>query len=313
MPAEHPIAELDRAPAEQTPEAHDPFCYGWRFVRRVHNGHEEWEQVPLTLDDVLHPQMGDYIVHKHYHILYGTYLHAMLTDHLKHNPAAAVLGDVQVDLSLPGVRPICPDIAVILGVRQQQDWSTFSVAEEGVAPALVIEVTSPKTRHHDIGSRDPTDAPKYRWYTRAGVGVYLVIDYARQREGHPPPFYAFQRTAAGTYAAVSPNAHGHLWLAPVGLALGQRGDGIALYDADGSELPDLSAMRAARDAAYREAEDARQQAEDARQQAEEARQKLQSAEQRIAELEAQLRTMQAGGDNGCSSNGDPTGPQLDER
>jgi colicin import membrane protein len=304
MPAEH-VAELARVPDEQAPEEHDPFCYGWRFVRRVHNGHEEWEQVPLTLDDVLHPQMGDYIVHKHYHILYCTYLHAMLTDHLKHDQFAVVLGDVQVDLSLPGVRPICPDIAVILGVRQQQDWSTFSVAEEGVAPALVIEVTSPKTRHHDIGSSDPTDAPKYRWYTRAGVGVYLVIDYARQREGHPPPLYAFQRTEAGTYTAISPNAHGHLWLAPVGLALGQRGDGIALYDAEGHELPDLAAMRAARDAAYREVEEARQRAE-------EAERKLQSAEQRIAELEAQVRTMQAGGGNGRSSNGDPTGPQPEK-
>ena len=34
----------------------DPYRYGWRYVCRPGaNGRKVWEQVPLTLEDVLHP------------------------------------------------------------------------------------------------------------------------------------------------------------------------------------------------------------------------------------------------------------------
>jgi hypothetical protein len=36
------------------------FEYGWRDVpRTLPNGRVEWEQIPLTLEDVLHLQYGD--------------------------------------------------------------------------------------------------------------------------------------------------------------------------------------------------------------------------------------------------------------
>src|SRR5262245_32431575 len=41
----------------------DPFYYGWRMRRHVAaDGTETLEQIPLTLEDVLHPQEGDFIV-----------------------------------------------------------------------------------------------------------------------------------------------------------------------------------------------------------------------------------------------------------
>jgi hypothetical protein len=46
----------------------DPFRYGWRSVRRVRpNGVPEYEQVPLTLEDILHPQEGDFSTHSQDH------------------------------------------------------------------------------------------------------------------------------------------------------------------------------------------------------------------------------------------------------
>src|SRR5436305_1945617 len=39
----------------------DPFRFGWRFARQEDNGTGEAERVPLTPEDVLHPQEGDQI------------------------------------------------------------------------------------------------------------------------------------------------------------------------------------------------------------------------------------------------------------
>jgi len=44
-------------PPPTPPRDNDPFRYGWRFMHRVGpDGREDLEQVPLTLEDVLHPQ-----------------------------------------------------------------------------------------------------------------------------------------------------------------------------------------------------------------------------------------------------------------
>ncbi|NJN67502.1 MAG: hypothetical protein HC884_12710 [Chloroflexaceae bacterium] len=72
MTRPNPIPEL----AESVPTVggngeledwNDRFRYGWRYVCRVSNGRDEWEWVPLTEEDVLHPQMGDYVLKSHIH------------------------------------------------------------------------------------------------------------------------------------------------------------------------------------------------------------------------------------------------------
>jgi hypothetical protein len=52
----HPVSQAN------APGAPNPFRYGWRFVRRTaEDGTESLDQVPLTLEDVLHPQENDVI------------------------------------------------------------------------------------------------------------------------------------------------------------------------------------------------------------------------------------------------------------
>ncbi len=56
------------------PTAADPFFYGWRYVQRdAPDGETTWEQVPLTLEDVLHPQEEDFIVQTDLHQRICTY------------------------------------------------------------------------------------------------------------------------------------------------------------------------------------------------------------------------------------------------
>ena len=42
----------------------DPYRYGWRYVRQDRDdGTYVTEQIPLTLEDVLHPEEGDQVTH----------------------------------------------------------------------------------------------------------------------------------------------------------------------------------------------------------------------------------------------------------
>ena len=165
-PAPTPPADLVEA---------DPFRYGWRYVKRIEpDGSEEFEQVPLTLEDVLHPEEEDFHVHTDGHEVDCIYLRLVAQAQLAGDPSAVVLRDCRVAWDVPGLRPHGPDIAVIFGVRQRRDWGTFDVAVEGVRPSLIIEVTSPETRHNDL-------VKKVEHYARAGVPHYVIADV---REEH---------------------------------------------------------------------------------------------------------------------------------
>ena len=101
------------------PDGSDPFRYGWRYVRIVRpDGTEELDQVPLTLEDVLHPEVGDVIVESDPHDSDRGYLKAVSKTRLVGDPAAVVLSDCQVDFNIRGVKPLCPDLAVFFGVRR---------------------------------------------------------------------------------------------------------------------------------------------------------------------------------------------------
>ena len=286
----HDEAYADASPhAGRSDEGNIPS--GYRLVRHEVNGEEWWEQVPLTLDDLLHPQLGDEVIYQDLHHSICAYFHTMLTDLLAHDPTAVVLFDVGLDLNLPGVRPIGPDLQVSFGVRERCNWSIFSVREEGVCPALVIEVTSPRTRHNDINLRDPANASKYRWYEQAGVAVYLVVDTARRKEGQPPPLYGFELTPEGTYAPLLPNEQGRLWLEPVEVWVGQQGDRVALYDAQGDELESRSAAIDRADAAEARAEAEHTRAESAEARADAAEARAEAERIRARRLEEQLRKL----------------------
>ncbi len=50
-------------PAKRPPDEPDPFRYGWRYVTvRGSDGKATIDQISLTLEDVLFPETGDFIV-----------------------------------------------------------------------------------------------------------------------------------------------------------------------------------------------------------------------------------------------------------
>lgn len=256
------------APAQ--PPAADPYRYGWRYVRREQpQGGAVYDQVPLTLEDVLYPQVGDFIVHSKAHEDICTYLADVCNAQLRDDPSAVVLHDVRVAWDVPELRPNGPDITVILGVREQQNWSTFDVAQEGVRPALIIEVTSPETRQTDL-------VDKVDIYEQASVPLYVIIDTRRWQGSDRLHLIAYHLTPTG-YELHMPNERGWLWLAPARLWLALEDNRVHCYDAQHNLIGDYVAIEVAR----REAE-ARAQAEASARHA---------AEQRIHELEAELQRL----------------------
>ncbi len=283
------VARSNTLPAASAP-AEDPFRYGWRFVPRpTPDDPHHLEQVPLTLEDVLHPEVGDFIVHSDRHETDRMYLTAVLRARLESSGVAVVLSDVRIAWDIPDLRAHGPDVMVIPGIDERRNWSTFEVAVEGVRPALIIEITSPETRALDLER-------KVGHYARAGVTQYVIVDdLGRGRtRGMRLLDYRLER---GTYRLQPPDEQGRVHLAIANIWLGVQGDHVVCYDERGAEIGDyVTVVRQAAEAearARQEAERAQQEAA-ARAEAEaRARQEAERAQQEAAaRAEAEARARQ---------------------
>jgi len=226
----HPTAT---APAPLPEE--DPFRYGWRYVRRpTPDDPDHLEPVPLTLEDVLHPEVGDFIVHSDRHETDRMYLTAVLRARLEAHGRAIVLSDVRVAWDVPDLRPHGPDVMVIPGLRERRDWSTFDVAEAGVRPALMIEITSPETRENDV-------VWKVAHYARAGVAQYVIVDNVGRRGERQLRFLDY-RLVGDTYRLQPPDERGWVYLELADLWVGVEGDHVVCYADDGTAFGDYATV-----------------------------------------------------------------------
>jgi hypothetical protein len=252
------------AAAPSVAPAEDPYRFGYRYVRRVGpDGREEWEQVGLTLEDVLHPQEDDHISENTVHNDERDDLKKVCRLQLAGVPGALVLSDCIIDWGPGGPNPLCPDVAVIFDVADPpRKRGTFHVAEEKTRPCLVVEIVSPHTRSKDV-------VDKVQLYHQADVRDYVIVD--QEREGGPRGLIHY-RHAPGGYVEVPAGADGCVPLAPVRLRVGLRDNRIVVFDAvTGAEVVmDYVQAEQGRRAAVQRAED---------------------AEKRLQDLEAELRRL----------------------
>ncbi len=89
--------------------------------------------MPLTLDDVLHPEEGDFIVRSKAHTELCVYLRNVLGSCTAGDPTAVVLRDVRIEWDQAELRANGPDIAVITGVEVE---SEVSASYASTAPLL---------------------------------------------------------------------------------------------------------------------------------------------------------------------------------
>ncbi len=276
--------------SQAPPREPDPFRYGWRDVRITRpDGTVDLDRVPLTLEDVLHPEFGDTILQSDPHDSDVAYLKAVSKVRRQDDPTALVLSECQVDFNIPGVKPVCPDVSVFTGVRRHIAWSSFDVARERARPLLVAEVTSPDTRSNDV-------VTKVGYYHRARVPWHVIADVTIEDEGERRIELILYRRMRDGYRRINADEQDRVWLEPVRLWLGQTRDPqgdfmrLACYDPDhGEEVGDYTAIsRALAEAQRLLADESRARAEAERRAQAEAQARAQ-AEARIRELEAQLK------------------------
>ncbi|RRR75328.1 MAG: Uma2 family endonuclease, partial [Candidatus Viridilinea halotolerans] len=225
----------------------DPWRYGWRYVQRpdAPDG-TELERVPLTLEDVLHPEVGDFIVHSDRHETDRMYLTQILRARLEPAERAVVLSDVRVAWDHAELRAHGPDVMVIPGLSQRQDWSTFDVTEEGQRPALIIEITSPETRSNDL-------THKVAHYALVGVAQYVIVDDVRRKKPRQLRLIGY-KLVGERYQMQPCDANGRLWLDVAQLWIGVRDDHVVCFDAEGNEIGDYLAVVHAAEAAIARAD-----------------------------------------------------------
>ncbi len=202
----------------------DPYRYGWRDVPVDHpDGSVSFDAVPLTLEDVLFPQVGDFIVQTVHHNSDLNYLKDVFEARLAVEEHAAVVSDCRVDWNIPGVAPLGPDIAMFLGIKQRRDWATLDVAAEGAQPALVVEVTSPQSRKNDLET-------KVDLYHAAKIPLYVIADARTETEETRRLDLIAYRYQPDGYERIAPDHRGWIWLEAVRLWLGVTRDRVPGYD-----------------------------------------------------------------------------------
>lgn len=260
----------------------DPIEYGWRYVSVTRpDGKEALETIPLSLEDVLHPHDGDFIVQTDAHNGDRDYLYEVFKARLKDEKTAAVLADCGVDLNIPGVRPVCPDIAVFSHVKRRFDWLVFNVAAEGARPRLVVEITSRSTRKNDLDV-------KLEYYERAKVPCYLIADAVGRGEARRVELICYRNSRRG-FRRVAPDENGRVHLDFVNLDIGVTRDRrtgyqrLACYDPEtGEELGDYVAVEEAAAAALKRSQKAEGETRTAKRQAAAAKRQAAAAKSETA-------------------------------
>jgi Uma2 family endonuclease len=244
-------------------EEDDPFRYGRRYVKRVlPNGREVLDVVPLTLEDVLHPQEGDEISERPRQRKDSEYLAPILRQRIQRVPGGHLTDDCLVEWR-PGLPRHAPDFAAFEGLTKEpsDDVGVFQVAEYGAKCLFALEIVSPLTRTNDVDA-------KLEEYHEARVPLYLLID--QEVEGGPRRLLAYRWKSDG-YQLVKLDSQGRVALKKLGLLLGVRDDRAVAYDAEtGEEL-----------AGYGQLEDRNAQLQEAY---EEARQRIRDLEQKLKKL-----------------------------
>ncbi|MFO0843544.1 MAG: Uma2 family endonuclease [Gemmataceae bacterium] len=268
----------------------DPFRYGWREAMRPdENGRWQYTQIPLTLDDVLHPQEDDHFMVGEPHKKDCKLLLNALEAAVGGQPGVHVFFDHRVDWGLPELRPMGPDLVVWHDFPADWDENpTFRPKEHGARPAVLIEVTSPSTRDLDLNK-------KVKLYHKVGVPLYVIVDYWEEGEERRVSVFGYRATNEG-YVRIDADEDERFWVEPVRMWLVGGGPQLVCLDEQGQPYPDYKvALREVKQAAVRaeELEHLTEEAVAARQEAErkakDAEKRATDLADRIAELEAKLR------------------------
>jgi Uma2 family endonuclease len=173
---------------------------------------------------------------------------------------------------------IGPDLMLV--PHQDPPPSAYDLDVEPEPPAMIIEVTSPKSRLPDLEDK------RHFYIGDLGVATYIVVDglTARGEVKEQIDLYVW-RNVNGHVREVRANAAGRFVLPELGLWITALGRRICFGDAATNAMfPDMAQQKAAREAAEARIEQERQRAEAAEARAEQERQRAERQAAKLREL-----------------------------
>ena len=250
----------DRLPASNTPPIapsqgiprsfKEEFPYGWRYVEVSRpDGSIEVEQIPLTLEDALHPQEDDQIPSNLLQNEVVRSIRNALDSLLRDRDDVLIFNDMLIDWGKPGIKAMSPDIVVFFGGKLASWVGTYRVPEQGVTTEVVIEVTSPSTRSNDVEK-------KVVLYAQCGVPRYVIVDARYDARGETLQSLELKdyRAVGRVFELAPPDESGVVWLERLGLGLVVEGTTLRCLDGEGRPIEtDFAEEREAREEAERRA------------------------------------------------------------
>lgn len=148
-----------------------------------------------------------------------------LENHFRAEPEIYVSGNLQV-YYVEGnpAKCVAPDVFVVRGVSKGQR-RMYKLWEEGVAPQIVIELTSRKTWREDLQT-------KWDLYRELGVQEYFIFDPEYDYLDDPLVGYRLEN---GKYAALDID-DGRIKSEVLGLELADTGQTLRLFDPATAQL-----------------------------------------------------------------------------
>lgn len=254
---------------------------GWRYeVVQTADDLQETVRIPLTPEEILHPQEGFVMPERTDHDRICDDLRDMLRTWALSHPEFTIFHNLVFAWDNPDIGDYAPDISVVPNVREPEaDRGKFLVANEGTRPTLAIEVVSPISREADR-------VKKVKDFAQLGIAEYIYIDCRRRKRGIVSELAGF-RLEDGVYQSLALDEDGAVYCATLGLRFGINGAKVWIEDvATGEDLLDhLATAQALRQA------QAQLQVVEERATAEAEARRL--AEQQLAALTEELRALRA--------------------
>ena len=206
-PASSPTrSKRKRGKNTKTEEAF-PYGYRWREVRGV-DGANRYEQVALSREDFLNPQVDDVMPQGNWHDQFLGPLVALIRFRMK-ALGKYVFHDVIMRFKIPGVSNPAPDVAVV-DTRHVSDEKieSWDASDSARRPFFVAEALSPSTKDMDLDD-------KKKDYAKAGVKEYFVFNILKD----PVEILAFRLLKTRpAYRKAKPDRRGRFVAKTLGLA-----------------------------------------------------------------------------------------------
>jgi Putative restriction endonuclease len=216
-------------PTPQSDRATELAECGWRTVIETQaDGTTMFAKIPLAPEEFLHPQEGYRLPNSTFHDDVAGHAKDILTRRYANDPTVGVFRDLLIEWDIPGQGDHCPDTFVAFGLTNKDpNRAKFMVAHEGVRPAFILEVVSPRYRKEDREK-------KVLEYARTRVQEYVIVDRRRQREQVIEEVLGY-RLVEGLYQPIAPDEAGRILCETVGLLMSLQEGRLVIEDAETGE------------------------------------------------------------------------------